>query len=275
VPAQNIMNPILTAADVSDVKAKFVADPFMINTNNKWFMFFEVLNSGTSQKDIALATSSDGLNWTYEKIVLDEPFHLSYPCVFKDRGNYYMIPESYEAESTRLYKAVNFPFEWKLTSTLISGMKYVDSIIFQYDSKWWIFTETAPGTLRLYYANDLNSHWTEHPLSPVVNGNDNIARPAGRVILNDDKLIRFAQDGSPTYGNQVRAFEINRLTISEYIERELCTSPVLESMKSTESGTKLSNWRSDGMHHLDPHQIGLNKWIACVDGMTIYPISFS
>jgi hypothetical protein len=43
-PHAGLTNPVLTAADVTDVDAEFVADPFLINHERGWFMFFEVLN---------------------------------------------------------------------------------------------------------------------------------------------------------------------------------------------------------------------------------------
>lgn len=87
----NIGNPVLTYKDVEDVSADFVADPFMIRKDDTWYMFFEVMNKQTNQGDIGLAISSDGLNWTYKQIVLDELFHLSYPYVFKWKNEFYMI----------------------------------------------------------------------------------------------------------------------------------------------------------------------------------------
>ena len=33
-------SPVLTASDVNDISATFVADPFMIKSSNKWYMFF-------------------------------------------------------------------------------------------------------------------------------------------------------------------------------------------------------------------------------------------
>ncbi len=48
------------------------------------------------------------------------------------------------------------------------------------------------------------------------------------------------------------------MTTTEYKEHEIDESPVL-------IGTG-SGWNADGMHHIDPHQKGENKWIACVDG---------
>ena len=88
ISPENVVNPVLTAKDVTDVSAFYVADPFMINENSTWYMFFEVVNIKTFQGDIGLAISNDGFNWTYKQIVLDEQFHLSYPYIFKWRNDY-------------------------------------------------------------------------------------------------------------------------------------------------------------------------------------------
>ena len=260
VSPDNIENPILTAADVSDRVADYVADPFMIRKDRTWFMFFEVLNGTPPQGDIGLAMSEDGFNFVYKQIVLDEPFHLSYPYVFEWENDYYMIPESKKANSVHLYRAENFPTDWSLVKTLLVG-KYADPSILRHGGKWWLFVGSdrkGDDMLQLFYASNLMGPWLEHPRSPLVDGNPNIARPGGRVIIFGDKIIRYAQDDYPRYGNQVRAFEIIELTPTDYREREFQPSPIL-----TATG---SGWNAVGMHHIDPHQIEGGKWIACVDG---------
>jgi len=62
------INPVLTASDVTDREATFVADPFLFHEGSTWYMFFEVLSNLGEQ--IGLASSSDGLHWTYQQIVL-------------------------------------------------------------------------------------------------------------------------------------------------------------------------------------------------------------
>lgn len=255
----NVKNPVLNPRDVRDVQAQHVADPFMVFEDGTWFMFFEVFHR-KSQQDIGLATSSDGFNWTYKQIVLDEPFNLSYPYVFKWNNQYYMIPSS-ALNSTWIYKAVNFPTEWSRAGKLLDGGQYADPSIFCFRDKWWMFAETSTGrhdTLRLYCADNLMGPWAEHPKNPIISRDANIARPGGRVVIIDGRVFRYAQDCDPVYGNQVRAFEITKLTTTSYEEKEIDGNPVLKG-----SGT---GWNSLGMHHIDPHQIGENQWIACVDG---------
>ncbi|UCD51379.1 MAG: hypothetical protein JSW27_01865 [Phycisphaerales bacterium] len=257
----HVANPVLTAADVSDIDAAFVADPFVIFNNSTYHMFFEVWNSTTGHGDIALAISSDGFRWDYQEVVIDEPFHLSYPYVFNWEGEYYLIPESEADRCVRLYKAVSFPREWELQATLLWGYHFTDPSIFRYDDRWWLFTSFAESdVLRLYHADQLEGPWTEHPQNPIIREDPNIARSGGRILQFDGRMFRFAQDDYPTYGNQLRAFEITDLTRTTYEEEPVSSEPILQG-----SGV---GWNRLGMHHADHHFID-GRWVVYVDGTTV------
>jgi hypothetical protein len=161
-----------------------------------------------------------------------------------------------------LYRADNFPTSWSYVGPLFAG-SWADPSIFRFADKWWMFVCSPPyqhDTLWLYYADDLPGPWLKHPANPLVAGDQTRARPAGRVLIFDNQIIRFAQDCRLRYGNQVRAFEILELTTTSYVEREHANSPVLRA-----SGV---GWNGLGMHHVDPHLLPDGKWIACVDGFS-------
>jgi hypothetical protein len=260
--ASRLNNPVLTREQITDVQASFVADPFMIRADDGWYMFFEVMNWRTGKGEIGLALSKDGLAWKYQEIVMTEPFHLSYPYVFSWRGEYYMIPESYQAGAIRLYKARNFPTQWSFVAPLLDGPYLVDASIFRYDDKWWLYAETNPEVkhdcLRLYFANELTGPWVEHPRSPIVSHDAKVARPAGRVLVFGTEIFRFTQDCSLAYGSAVHAFKVSELDTRHYMEAQVGSAPILAA-----SG---SGWNADGMHHLDAHRMLDGRWIACVDG---------
>jgi hypothetical protein len=250
-PHPGAINPVLTAKDVTDVEADFVADPFMIREEQKWYMFFEILDRRDELGKIGLAISHDGLHWNYEKIILEEPFHLSYPYIFKWEDEYYMIPETYQTNSIRLYKATNFPTGWKLVEVLAHDRSYVDASIFYYQNRWWMFSsETENDRLYLHYSEQLLGPWVEHPQSPVVQGGEKIARPAGRVINFENRLFRYTQDCRECYGKQVYAFEITELTLDSYQDQEVQENPILQPSHD--------GWNRTGMHTVDPHQIQMN-----------------
>jgi hypothetical protein len=248
--------PVLEAKHVTDMDAEFIADPFMVHVGNEWSMYFEVMNRSNGKGSIGLATSLDGLKWVYKGIVIREPFHMSYPHVFEWNGEYFMIPETCEANAIRLYKAKRMPDQWAYVGDLIHGY-YADNTLLQYKGKLWIFSETEQ-SLKLFVADEIQGPWQEHPASPIVRQNENISRPAGRVISSEGRLFRFTQDSEPYYGKQIRAFEITTLTPETYEE-------IPTSLEWTGTGSK-GDWNADGMHHIDAHQIGPNRWIACVDG---------
>lgn len=255
-------NPVLTRDDVDDIRASFVADPFMIRVDGIWHMFFEAKNAFTKKGEIGLAVSQNGLNWTYNRIVLAEFFHLSYPYVFEVDGDYYMLPETLDARKLRLYRADRFPFRWRHIADLMNGQFADPSIVF-FDQRWWIFACTHPfehDVLRLFSSESLFGPFVEHPCSPIVDGDPCSARPAGRVVTFNSGLIRYAQDCYPKYGTRVAAFEISELTTTAYRE-----SP--REQRVLEPGAQ--EWNALGMHHIDPHLAGDSSWLACVDGRCI------
>lgn len=248
-------HPVLSAQDVTDTDALFVADPFLVALSRQWLMFFEVFDVATRRGQIAYATSSDGLRWKYERLVLKEPFHLSYPQVFYDEGCYYMIPESAEAGSLRLYRADNFPTQWSLVSELLPG-QFLDATILRRDDGWYLFALRDNKGLTLYCADRLTGPWIEHQHSPVAT-DGSITRPGGRLLQYGGKLLRFSQDGTRTYGHRVFASEITTLTRDDYHE----------SLPMAHSTIRASGhgWNADGMHHIDLQAID-QGWIAAVDG---------
>ena len=258
-----IINPVLTAADVTDAVCDFVADPFMFHADGTWYLFFEAHNIIRQAGEIGLATSADGLHWTYDRIVLSNPWHNSYPLVFGYDGKYYMVPESGSEQAVYLYEASNFPYNWKKVATLISGKAYVDSTIFRYNDAWWLFTTVdndSPDSnreARLFYSDSLLSGWTEHPKSPFITYDRGTARPGGRTFVYDGRIIRVAQKCDVKYGEKVRAFQVDLLTKTDYAEHEIPESPILSS-----SGT---GWNAGGMHQFDPWWAG-DHWLIAVDG---------
>ncbi len=249
-------NPVLTARDVTDVSAEFVADPFMLRENETWYMFFEVQNGKTHRGCIGLATSQDGLRWSYRQIVLEESIHLSYPCVFKSGEKYYMVPESM-GDGIRLYEAAVFPTRWQCLGTLIKGY-HADPTPFEHEGRWWMFAtqfrKTGPN-LHLYYSQDLLGPWQEHPSSPVAKNDPGTCRSGGRVIIYEGQIVRFAQDNTRNYGDRLRAFVVSELTPSAYREDPVPTNPVPKT-----------SWNRMGTHNVDAHQQADGGWIACVDG---------
>ena len=195
-----VANPVLTRLDVTDVPAGCVADPFLCRADGRWYMFLEVVEAIDGKGVIAVATSDDGFRWTYDRVVLREPFHLSYPYVFEWRGEFYMIPESRQSRSVRMYRAVSFPHRWELARTLLDDVPFVDSSFFRFEQKWWMFAAAIlpdRSALMLHYADDLDGPWHAHPANPIVT-DAGFPATGGPCVVADGSLVRFAQATIPT-----------------------------------------------------------------------------
>lgn len=250
--------PFLRARDITDTAARMVADPFAVQENGQWYLFFEIDSVSTRKGEIGLSVSTDTTNWVYQGIVLSEPFHLSYPYVFEWQGDWYMIPESHKANSIRLYKATSFPARWMHAADLIEG-SYTDPTVVRHDGRWWIFATTGQNeNMHIFYADELSGPWHSHARNPVIDGNRTRARCGGRIRTVNGRLIRFAQDCLKRYGHRVLAFEIQTLTTEKYEEQPIAENPLLEP-----SG---SGWNAHRMHHLDLHRTGPESWIGFTDG---------
>lgn len=146
-----------------------------------------------------------------------------------------------------------------MVDTLIEGRDFLDNSLAYYADKWWLFSSfEGNDTLRLYFADELAGPWEEHPQSPIIVDNKDIARPGGRILVHDDRLFRYAQDSNPTYGNQIWAFEITELSPTSYSEVLVSDTPVVKA-----SGR---GWNKDAMHNVDPIKLVDGQWITPVDG---------
>ena len=121
----------------------FLADPFVVSSENENYCFVEDYDYLKSRGCISvyILTEKDS-----KKIgdAIIEPFHLSYPCVFRYQSKYYMCPETCENKDMRLYECESFPLKWKLKKIIMSNISAVDTTIFEKDGTWWLFTNIDP-----------------------------------------------------------------------------------------------------------------------------------
>ncbi|HBC78668.1 MAG TPA: hypothetical protein DEO60_03170 [Bacteroidales bacterium] len=207
-------------------KDKFWADPFVVNKNGKNYVFVEEFIYKKNKGHISVLEL--GEKGTLEKVnrVLEEPYHMSYPFIFESDGDYYMIPETSENKSIELYKCKEFPHNWIHLKSIMNNLNAVDSTLFRYKGKWWLFTviddkdSSLNGSpeLFLFYTDDiLSDNWTSHCCNPVVS-DIRTARPAGKMFIDRGKIYRPSQDCSERYGQAFNINEVLVLSENEYEE---------------------------------------------------------
>lgn len=256
-PLLPTQSPIFSRRDISSPPSSFVADPFLVHEGGSWQLFFELFNTDTNRGEIGLAESSNLIDWRYRGVVLAEPFHLSYPFVFRVGNEIFMLPETKQAGAIRLYRATNYPREWALHKTLIRG-QYTDSSAIYWNGRWWIFTCSSPYSLSIFFADTITGPWKPHQRNPIYVDAPDRARPAGRPIIHNNNLYRFVQDNREGYGKRVRAMRVTELSPTSFAEHTAAPYPLLQPGRSS--------WNSNGMHHFCPVVRPDGSWVAAVDG---------
>lgn len=253
--------PVLTADDVTDYgDVEYVADPFLFVEDGQWHLFFEVYNTKkTPEAVIGHATSDDGLDWTYQGVVLTKAHHTSFPLTWKWKGDYYMCPPT--GKDVELWRAKQFPTDWEFLGNVIEVDWYPhDPVYVHYNDKWWMFTDRKSEEVMIYYNDELKADgWKPHAKNPVVKNRLQAAHHAGRPIVWGDRLLVSYMDNVAHYGNQVRLYEVTDLTPNSYADKELPNSPILHPFGD--------GWASEGLHTFDPWWRGPKKgWRCSVDG---------
>jgi hypothetical protein len=186
------------------------ADPFLVQHDSRTWLFFEEFDYSARRGFISVA---EVLETRLGDVVpvLSLPYHVSYPCVFRDRDEFFMIPESGNNETIDLYRCRRFPHEWTYEKELMRG-RAVDTTVWIEDGRYWFFVtfvepRALPTQLWLFSAESLTGTWTPHPANPISADVRN-SRGAGAIFRHQGALIRPSQDGSVRYG---RSFTLNRI----------------------------------------------------------------
>ena len=222
----------------------FLADPFTIKVDGITHLFVEEFPFDTRKGVISAYRLLDN---RVERVgvVLEEPYHLSFPFVFEHGGETYMVPESGAGRSVKLYKSSSFPSGWTEVKTLLADVPAVDTVMFEHDRRWWMLTTIkgdGPGLnnaeLHAFHADHPLGEWTPHRQNPIVMDAGK-GRNGGFVRDRDGAPCRVAQlPGFTFYGAGSAVYRIDELTPETYRESLLeevapCFFPKL-----------------DGTHHL-------------------------
>jgi hypothetical protein len=212
-----------------------IADPFLFedNENNIW-CFFEFKDEYNPGKIcvINLQKPKEIIN-----VDIGEKCHLSFPFVFRDDDDFYMLPETCSLKEVALYIPISFPSIWRKTKVLLYG-DYVDSHIKKIDKYYYLFTtkkEDGNYLLELFISLNLDGPYEKHPSSPVRTGKK-LGRSGGALIKYNGNLLRFSQDCEINYGRELHAFKITSINQYNYIEENFTIDWVQSEFKYLKGG---------------------------------------
>jgi hypothetical protein len=241
-PAQHYANSgrFLTSAweEIPAPAGSEMADPFLATDGSKNWLFFEEVPAGATRG--RLSCMEVGVGFSETTVAIETDYHLSYPCVVSDRGEFFLVPESCETRNIQLFRATRFPFEWQVETVLMEDFSAVDTTPFYLDGRWYFFTTTTEPFMEtfLFWADNLGGRWHLHPKSPISSSVKS-SRSAGHLFYQNDRLLRPTQDCSVRYGYGITINEITRLTSTEFEER--CVEFIAPSWRRGLLGTHTLN----------------------------------
>lgn len=178
----------------------WAADPFVFEHDNTVYLFYEYFDTVLCKGTIAYSTL-DGNRASDPIVILNMPYHLSYPNVFTYNGNIYMIPETGEVNQVQLYVATQFPNQWRLERVLIDNIKACDTCVCQKNGGLYLMPSEMDKELSseywCYVRNKLY-FWDEKKEVLCIESNlkegDFGVRNGGNFCNLNGKSIRIGQD---------------------------------------------------------------------------------
>lgn len=204
--------------------SEYFSDPWLVLNHRERILFFERFDRESGRGTINVASlreGDDGWFLVDRRTVIEEPFHLSHPCVFRHEGKWYLIPEAADSGRIIIYEAEKFPHKWGQGKILIPGIRGIDPVLVFREGLFWLFCGNGSlghnANLIAFYSESIFGPWTPHCANPLAEGLG-VSRPAGPPFLFSGKLIRPAQDCRFTYGGALAFHEIKQLSPDKFRE---------------------------------------------------------
>jgi hypothetical protein len=208
---------------------RFFADPFVITKNERTICYVEDYFYKQKKGCITAIEIIDNNNYIILGPVIEEPFHMSFPFIFEFNQELFMVPETGESNSIRLYKCIEFPLKWSYQKDILTDCNAFDSMIFEHKKRWWLLTNMATkgnsdvcSQLFAFYSdNPLTNKWIAHDLNPLVFNSLN-GRNGGILDVVSKFPVRVRQkQGVNSYGCGLTLARITELTPSSFSEQEI------------------------------------------------------
>lgn len=190
-------------------KDRWFADPFVLEvTDDRILLLVEECRYEDHKGRISLLTIDKNTFVLLEdRVLIEEPTHLSFPAYFCKDNEVYVYPESGESGALSMYHldknrqtAVNI-------KTLVDA-PISDAIIIDFDGNNYIFAiqwpEPSTNLMEVYQEVD-----NGYKHIRTISFGSKIARNAGSWFYVDGKLIRSAQDCDRRYGHALVFQEVN------------------------------------------------------------------
>ncbi len=222
--------PLKGIAPLKLPKNEFWADPFFFDHQGQRYVFFENFSYMEKRGKISCGRMEN------KKLVdvcdvLDLDFHLSYPYIFEENGEIFMMPETSNNRKLMIYKCTKFPDQWEEYNTAFDGEIVFDATFFDDDqNQKWLFvnkmkeTTAMDAELYIYKVDSIDLNTIEaHENNPVIISS-RTARNGGGFFKYNGHIYRASQyNGDGVYGRGLNLNKITELSLEAYKEETVKT----------------------------------------------------
>lgn len=223
------IDPGTGGADLGEIEHNphlcYRADPFLFADGDQRWLFYEEYCDRRSLGHLSVqAVDAQGMAVGEPEVILQKPYHLSYPQVFEWQGEHYMLPETSGNKTVELYRATRFPFDWTLQAVLMEDIDASDATLWFENDLWWLFANvkshpavSSQDECYVYFSETLEGPWQSHPLNPVVS-DCRVSRPGGAMLRKGNRLLRPTQDSTYRYGYGLNFMQVTELSTTDFAE---------------------------------------------------------
>lgn len=200
---------------------RWFADSFPFVENGKEYIFVEILDDVNGEKGtIGVIDLQDNKGFVE---IINEPFHMSFPNVFKYGNDIYMMPETSESNQLRLYKAIEFPYKWRLESVLYDSVAVVDTVFLKADNELYAIGQKLPEKSNVLFKIN-TTEWKAELLN--LEGSYLDKRPAGNFINYENGTFHALQECGRVYGEYLHICKLDSFDGTTLNETEVGTYSV-------------------------------------------------
>lgn len=196
----------------------WAADPFLLEFQNETYVFAELYDYIHCRGSLGYCKLDENGRSKWKQIILED-YHLSYPYIVEKDNEIYIIPESGANHSLYVYKAIQFPDIWKKIKVLRENVQYGDTTPFLWNNHPYALTYDVKDHKKYcLIVLDLEDAKNDTKLSCE---DSEFRRPAGMFFVQDNQMIRPAQNCKNDYGEGLIFYRCGIDESGEYWEKEI------------------------------------------------------
>ncbi len=228
------------------------ADPIAFRLNDKTYVFMEIYDRVCDKGRIAVSVLGKKGELSKPQIILDEPFHMSFPLVFEYNNGVYMIPECCEENAIRIYKMESDVFHWKLYKCFNNIGKIVDASIYINEQILLLASQVYVNPLlnigKAYILSDDLSQIHEVALDELEKEPSYKIRNGGPIIDCGKAMYQIKQVSTPNqYGKYVIINQIDEIS-TKHIKTRMLKNIYVENIETEKNRLPHILYDAHGIH---------------------------